>query len=239
MYYTDIHSHMLCRADDGAADEKEMIAMLDMAYGDGVRELCLTPHLQFAFYGDNRERAAAAFALLSGYASEKYPDLTLSYANELGYSVGCERLVDDGTCRLVGGKFVLLDFPEDVPLFTLKSAVDSFRSGGYALILAHIERYPALVGEYGLLKEWVRGGVLMQVSADFFEKPLSLRMRGYRKQLVHRCLIHAVASDAHGVLRRPPLLHGAEACIAKQYGKDTARYLLSYAPGCMARGKRP
>ena len=239
MHYTDIHSHMLCRTDDGAGSPEEMKAMLDMAYGDGIRTLCLTPHLQFAFYGDNREKAEKAFSLLSAYAAEKYPDMVLSRANELGYSVGCERLVEEGVCRLVGGKFVLLDFPMEVPLFTLKNAVDVFHSEGFPLILAHIERYPALLGEYDLLAEWKRKGVLLQVDADFFEKPLSFHLRGYRKQLLHRSLVHAVASDAHDTVCRPPQLSGAARFLTRHFGADTADYLLSYAPGRMTEGKRP
>ena len=42
-YFFDMHSHMLCGVDDGAKNPEEMLAMLEMAYADGVRALCLTP----------------------------------------------------------------------------------------------------------------------------------------------------------------------------------------------------
>ena len=44
MFYTDIHTHLLCHVDDGAESTAMMQEMLDVAYRDGTRTLCLTPH---------------------------------------------------------------------------------------------------------------------------------------------------------------------------------------------------
>ena len=83
---------MLCGVDDGAADEKTMYEMLDTAYRDGTRTLCLTPHYQPLYYGDNSEKAKSSFEMLAAYAKENYPDMRLLLANELVEACLCEYL---------------------------------------------------------------------------------------------------------------------------------------------------
>ena len=113
--FFDLHSHILCGVDDGAIDQETMYAMLDMAYADGVRALCLTPHYSPYHYGDTFDRSEGSFALLSEYAREHYPDLQLFMGHELGYYHGCEEALRSGRCRmLAGSRYVLVDFPAQV-----------------------------------------------------------------------------------------------------------------------------
>ena len=48
--FFDLHTHLLCGVDDGARSPEEMYAMLDMAYEDGTRAMCLTPHFSPYFF---------------------------------------------------------------------------------------------------------------------------------------------------------------------------------------------
>ena len=43
-YYADIHCHMLPRLDDGAESFEESVQMLKIAFREGIRTICLTPH---------------------------------------------------------------------------------------------------------------------------------------------------------------------------------------------------
>ena len=44
MEFYDIHSHILAKVDDGAETFEMSCQMLDMAYEEGIRHLCVTPH---------------------------------------------------------------------------------------------------------------------------------------------------------------------------------------------------
>ena len=44
MDFYDIHSHILAKVDDGAETFEMSCRMLDMAYEEGIRHLCVTPH---------------------------------------------------------------------------------------------------------------------------------------------------------------------------------------------------
>ena len=238
MYFTDIHSHILSCTDDGAASEEVMYQMLDRAYASGTRRLCATPHYMPAFYGDNRHSSEHAFSLLSAYAAEKYPDMQLSLGNEMGYFTECKGALERKECRLLGGKYLLLDFLPNVSVFTMRYAVDELLSGGCSLILAHIERYEALEGKFDLINEWVRRGALLQMDADAFSSRAKFGFRRYVKQLMMRCPIHLIASDMHDLDGRRPELDCAAHAISKMYGEDEAEFLLSYMPGCILDGKK-
>ena len=182
MIFTDMHAHLLCGVDDGARDEATMLAMLDASYRDGVRRLCATPHFQPDFYGDNAAAREEAFARLSAYAKEHYPDLVLSLGNEVGYRTECLEDLRQGRCLMLGGRYVLLDFPADVSLFIMENAFSRFFSGGYRVILAHVERYGALLGKYRLLREWQDYGVAFQMTASYITLPLPVFERKHRKK---------------------------------------------------------
>jgi protein-tyrosine phosphatase len=64
----DIHCHMLGKVDDGAKDIDEMKQMIDIAYADGTRHICFTPHFKIYHFKNEdsikayNERIDAAFA---------------------------------------------------------------------------------------------------------------------------------------------------------------------------------
>lgn len=237
MFYTDIHSHMLCGVDDGATDEQMMRQMLDAAYRDGTRTLCLTPHFHPVYYGDNKNSSADAFARLSAYAREKYPDMRLSLANELGYYTDCIPAIAGGACRLIGGKYLLMDFLPATPLFTIRYAMEEVLAHGYHVLLAHIDRYEALEGEEALLSDWEMRGARFQVNASAFARRADRRDRRIVKKLMKHALVHVVASDAHNLTTRPPSLLEAEEVITARFGGDIARLLLSEFPTRIVNGE--
>lgn len=238
MFYTDIHSHILCGVDDGAESEAMMYEMLDMSYASGTRTLCLTPHFLPRFYGNNAAASEAVFEKLCAYASSRHPDMELLLANELGYYTDCLPAVAHGDCRLIGGRYLLMDFLPGTPLFTIRYAMEETLSAGHSVILAHVERYDSLVGEEDLLSEWERRGARFQVNASAFSRKTSGKEKRRIKKLMSRALIHAVASDAHNLTDRLPRLSEAEEVITSRFGEDIARLLLDEFPRCIVSGKR-
>ena len=154
--FFDMHTHMLCGVDDGAKDRDEMIAMLEMAYEDGTRAICLTPHYSPYLFGDTFEQSAKSFAALKEYVSQKHPDMRIFLGHELGYHRSCLDALNEGRCRCIAGsRYVLVDFPEAVDFFEIQSAMDLLQRSGYVPILAHTERYRALFKRVRWIQEFV------------------------------------------------------------------------------------
>ncbi len=237
MIFTDMHAHLLFGVDDGAKDEAMMRSMLDAAYADGVRRLCATPHFQPDFYGDNSLARDEAFSRLTAYAKERYPDLSLSLGNEIGYRTECIDDIRAKRCLLLGGKYVLLDFPADVSLFIIENALSRFFSGGYRVILAHVERYEALFNQYRLLREWREYGAYFQMTASYVASPLTSFAKKHRKKLLSSSLISMVASDGHDLSYRPMQLSAAYEMLCRFGGVKLAERLLYHVPNQVLNGE--
>ena len=238
MFYTDIHCHMLSGVDDGAQNADEMFAMLDMAYQAGTRRICLTPHCQPSLFGDNALLACASFEKLRMHAAEHFPDVELGLASELGYYSDWRCALEEGRCRLIGDRYLLTDFLPSVSLFAMRYAVDDMLSAGISLILAHVDRYEALYGQYDLLRDWTRRGVLLQINASAVTAKHGLKHRSHIRKLFMKCPIAAVASDGHRTEKRLPVLNQAEEVLASRYGADAALFWLSTAPSLIFEGKK-
>lgn len=203
--FFDMHSHMLCEVDDGAKNCEEMFQMLDAAYEDGIRAVCLTPHYSPYLFGETLQASKEAFAVLLKYASEKHPDMRLFLGHELGYHQGALEALENGVCRTMNGsRYVLVDFSESVEFFELHNAVENLRRAGYFVILAHAERYPCLAKQMKWLEEFASEGGVIQVNASSYLGSWGKSAQKQWKRLVRRGLVHIVSSDAHNLTTRPP-----------------------------------
>lgn len=203
--FFDLHCHMLYGVDDGAKTEEEMFSMLETAYEDGVRAICLTPHYSPYLFGDTEESSQRMFEILRAYAAEKHPDLQLFLGHELGYHHGCLQALDSGRCRcLNNSRYVLVDFPESVELFEVRSAIDQLQRAGYIVILAHTERYQCLKGELKWLEEFAdRGGIIQLNAASICGVYGKFAEKQWKKLLRHG-LAHIISSDGHNLSKRQP-----------------------------------
>ncbi len=237
MYYTDIHSHMLFATDDGPSSMEQMCDMVDEAYSKGTRRICFTPHANPSMFGRNMKQAESAYGAVCDYAACKYPDLELSLGGELGYHSEWAETLKSGECRLLGEKYLLVDFLAGVTLFEIRYALDDLLSSGVLPILAHAERYVALMGEYDLLRDFCRRGLALQLNASAFVAKNSLKQRSHIKKLMAKCPVAAVASDAHNLTTRTPDLSGVEQVLTSRYGEDMAKLWLFHAPNRILDGK--
>jgi protein-tyrosine phosphatase len=221
MYFADIHFHALYGVDDGARDEAQMLAMVDHAYRDGTRLLCLTPHFHPGYFGDNAAKAEHAYQSLSRHAAEKWPDLRLCLGNELRYSPESPAWLSDGACRTLNGTgYVLVDFSQQETARGIAKGLYRLLSAGYTPILAHAERYASLNRK--LLGEFAHDGVLVQINAGSLLGCFGLRQRWRSRAILQSDLAQLVCSDAHDLTGRSPTLSQAFRFIEKKYGSDYA-----------------
>lgn len=222
MNYADIHIHALWGVDDGAKTEAEMLRMIDMAYNDGARLICLTPHYHPGYFGHNQEKVQQHFALLQSREAEVHPDLVLRLGNELRYSRECVSWLNDGHCRTLGEtNFVLVDFSEDERSGVITSGLERLLNGGYRPVLAHVERYSSLRGRKQQLRELRANGVQMQIDTGSLLGAFGLRTQLWTRTILAARLADMFGSDAHGLHRRIP---GIQKCYQYVERKWDSRY---------------
>lgn len=225
--FFDLHSHMLCGVDDGAKNQEDMFSMLEMAYTDGIRAICLTPHYSPYLFGDTFDASERAFAVLQDYVQQKHPDMYLYIGHELGYYNGCASALASGACRTVAGsRYVLVDFPETVDFYELSHAMDQLRSMGYSPILAHTERYRCLFTKLPWIRNFVADGGVVQVNAASATGEWGTRAKAQWKKLVKNGLVHVVSTDAHNLTTRPPKMSVCMDILKKYCDEQTVRNLV-------------
>ncbi len=98
-------------------------------------------------------------------AKEISPDLHIISGAEIYYSQeAVEDLMMGDVWTLNASKYVLIEFATYVEFTYIRQAVQTLQYNGYLPILAHIERYDALLIEENV-EELVRMGAYIQVNA--------------------------------------------------------------------------
>ena len=85
----DMHCHIVPGVDDGSKSLEESMAMLEIEYRDGVRNIILTPHFRYDMFEPSEELVQKQYLRLKEAAAGKYNDfheyapLFLSFPNFL------------------------------------------------------------------------------------------------------------------------------------------------------------
>jgi len=233
----DIHCHMLGGVDDGAKDLNEMYTMMDMAYADGIRHICFTPHFKTYHFRRTSDIdkynsvIANSFNEAVKYAEEKYPDLKLYLGNEVMYhSDVIESSESSHFKRINGGSYFLVEFQPEVSVYDMRNAVRNLLRKGYRPVIAHVERYMELLKKPNFAWELKQYGALLQVNASTVVKSKIGKTASFLKFLFKKSYVDVIASDAHSADVYKPILSKARDKIIKRYGESVAKRVLLDTP---------
>lgn len=199
----DLHCHILPGIDDGAQTIEDTKALLSASREGGVSSFAFTPH----FYPDRMQpdaffsgRAEAAKRLR---ALPEAQGISWRCGAEIAYAPFFDRLPLE---KLTFGStnYLLLELDTRYLQPGVEDAIRAAVDRGLKPILAHVERYTYVEQDPTLLYQWIRAGALAQVNAGFVLRDAKSRKRVL--QLAGWNLIHLMASDAHSMDWRPPLL---------------------------------
>jgi protein-tyrosine phosphatase len=203
----DLHCHILPGVDDGPRTVEEAVAMCRAAEHEGTRTLVATPHVNGDYPGVtagvihsgaaavNRALRAAAV----GVDVRTGAEVALSRVGELSDT-------DLDGLTLGGGRSVLLELPWTSAATGAMGALRAFARRGYRIVLAHPERSPMLQRDEALAAELVQAGVLCCLDVASLGDRADRRTRTIARRLLAGRLVHAIASDCHDPVRRPPHL---------------------------------
>lgn len=237
--YIDLHNHSMCGVDDGAQSLEDSLAMLRMAYEDGVRTIVLTPHAHYRRGRATPEEIRMKTALLQEQIRESCPELLLYPGNELYYDSNMPDKIEYGeVCRLADSNYVLVEFSPGVDYSFLKNGFHEILCLGVMPVLAHVERYSCLQEKKGRIEELWEMGVYFQANVAGVLGETDGREKKFLKRLLQKGYLTFIASDAHDTKERAPLLNKCASYVAKKYGEETARACFFDHPRCLLENKR-
>ena len=221
----DWHSHILPAMDDGSRDLAESKTMIDTLANQGIDTVIATPH----FYANDESveeflrRRKNSYDLLKagGYNEE----VTVLLGAEVRYYPGISKMEDLDKLTIGDSKLLLLEMPfAKWSDFTVRELLEIANVRGIKIILAHIERYPA-VQDKQLIETLISNGILIQVNASFFER-FSTKRKAIK--LLAFGGIHFVGSDCHNMTTRAPKIDVAYTLIQRKLGEEFAMQMNEY-----------
>lgn len=225
-YCADIHCHMLPRLDDGAESFEESVQMLKIAFKEGIRTICLTPHYMPERWKPRPDKAKEYQKYLQRYARQLNEDIKIYLGNELYYWQGALEDLKSGTCLTLNeSRYVLVEFAPGYPYQELVRGLNSLMSGGYIPILAHIERYTGILGKVERVEEIRQRGVLIQVNASSVLGTSGAAAKRFVRKLLKKELVHVICTDAHSHGHRAPYIMECVQYVTKHYGERYAEQL--------------
>ena len=230
----DIHCHILPGIDDGAASWEIAVAMCRMATDDGIEHIVATPHANGRFAYD-RAKFALLLTELESRVSGR-PSLSLGCDFHLSYENFLAVIESPSRFTIADTKYLLLELDDYSIPASVSGNLQKLFSRGLVPIITHPERNPILQGDPQRVLEWVQQGCLVQLTANSFTERWGGRAKATAEYLLNRGAVHVVASDAHGIRSRPPLLSQARVAIEALAGRSRAEALLSENPRAIMRG---
>lgn len=220
--YTDIHTHILPDVDDGAQNISDALQMIRLAYQNGTRTMVLTPHYRGKFKNDP-SWLREVFDVFRTMVAEHYPDMKLYLGNEVYYEQETPELLEAGQAMTMNdSQYCLLEFRPDTLRSKIVTGISETIRYGFTPIIAHAERYDIFRSDRTLTDEVLEMGALIQLNADSIMGKHGKNVMRFCEYLLKEEKAHFVASDAHDVKRRPPLLRECWWKIYKKYGFEYA-----------------
>src|SRR5208282_6298550 len=153
-------------------------------------------------------------------------DFHLSYENIEDAKQHPERFAIGDT------RYLLVELSE-YSAFNVPQMLYELQTAGLVPILTHPERNPLILAKPGLLQEFAAVGCLMQITANsltgFWGKP-SQKMC---EEMLRNKMVHFIASDAHGIKSRPPIMSAARDAAARIIGSAEAEKLVDANPAAV------
>ena len=219
MGYVEMHTHILPGIDDGADVPKTALKMVWQSYQQGIDTIMLTPH-----YHPGRKFTASPTiirgktARLREAAKNKISeDIELYTGQEIYWDSNVvDMLNNDHLLTMANTSYVLIEFSVSDPIEKVKGAVNRLTLAGYFPIIAHVERYNSVLGEFHKIEELIRMGAYIQVNCQSLTGGIFDKRAKFCRKLFEEQLVHFISSDCHDTEYRPPAIKEAVKVLEKK-----------------------
>lgn len=234
----DLHSHLLPGIDDGAQSMDEALALARVAVRDGITHITFTPHIHPGRYDNTAATIQPVFERFKLALTEHQIPLSVAMAGEVRLSAEVLMLVAQNQVPFLGEwdgqKVMLLELPHSHIPPGSEKLVDWLRSRNILPMIAHPERNKDVMRNLNVLAPFVERGCLFQVTAMSVSGRFGEPCRQRAAELLEREWVTVLASDAHNLEHRPPVLSEGFLAARELIGETAARALVQDNPARIA-----
>ncbi|MDC9529399.1 tyrosine-protein phosphatase [Pseudoalteromonas sp. Angola-7] len=230
----DIHSHILPGIDDGAKDLNESLALLKIAQSDGITHMVATPHIHIGRFNNSLSLLQSNIENLKKEANAAGINIKLAVAAEVRLDIELMSLIMNNKLPFIGKinntNYLLLELPHShVP-----QGVDQFIKwlfkNNIKPIIPHPERNRDIQANPYYIERLKQLGCEFQLTASSIQGEWGEQAQIISTNMLKKGWVSYVASDAHSVKRRPPILSKAKQTVRDLIGPAEAHALFVANP---------
>lgn len=223
----EMHCHIIPGIDDGSKDIETSLKMIERLKEQGAKKIVLTPH----YYSDTislddfLKRRDKAYNELVKALPPGSPELIP--AAEVYISDYVFNNQDISELAIGNSGYILIEhsFSSEFDEAVYNRLINLYCDYGLKPILAHIERYRALMSDRYKLDDYIGMGCLTQVNiSSFYDAPHFIKKKLFK--LLHEDKIHLIGSDCHNLDSRAPEYEDGINAIIKKCGSEAVIRLI-------------
>lgn len=236
----DLHCHLLPGIDDGAPDLETSIAMARIAVEDGIKVTACTPHIMPGYYPNTGPQIRMAVRALQ----TRLDDLRIPLSLVTGADVHLVPELSSGLksgelLTLANSRYFLFEPPHTTAPPRMAEAVFDVMAAGYHPVVTHPERLRWISEHYEMMRALVDAGAWMQLTAGSVTGRFGKRVQYWSERMLDEGLVHILATDAHNLHSRPPVLSEAAEHVAERLGRQAALDMVMTRPRMILANASP
>ena len=227
----DTHLHILPGVDDGPETIEEALALARALVQEGIHTAIATPHFNDMFPQRSAMEIKARVSELQRVFDLQSVPLRLFAGHEVLIKPGLIEDIQTGRLStLNGSRYLLLELWNQSQLPEVERVIFELRAFGITPVLAHPERYSIFQKEPKRLTSLLRQGVLAQITASSLVGMQGRTAQHTAQTLLKQGLVHCIASDAHGLHKRPPAIVQSLRQAVQIIGQEKTQQLIEGWP---------
>lgn len=243
--FTDIHTHILDKIDDGCGTIEESVFLLKEAAKNGVDNVIVTPHFDLESSNPpTKKEILEKIDFLALKIKESNININIYPGSEVRISPALsERLKDKEffntyQATLTGGnKYILIEAPFLKMPPDFEETVFKIKLAGLTPILAHPERNSEIRQDISFLDQPRHEGLLVQINTSSIVEKRGSQSHNTAVKLLKEDMVDFIASDCHYAKGRYSNFESAFKILNKIAGKHKAKQIALHNPELIINNK--
>ena len=227
----DLHSHILPGVDDGSTSREMSLDMARAAVASGVTVMACTPHILQGVYPNTGPDIRGWTAGLQQDLDDAGIQLRLvAGADNHIIPRMADALIEGRLLTIADTRYVLVELPHHVAPVRMDDFFFSLMMAGFVPVFTHPERVTWIDRHYEAVVKLAAAGVWIQITAASLMGRFGRRAQYWGERMLSDGIVHILASDAHNMTSRPPLLAEGADAAARLVGSSETVHLIQTRP---------
>ena len=238
----DMHCHFLPGIDDGPDTLDLALDMARMAVADGIYYSVMTPHITPGQFDNRKNGIRTSFeAFREALRAAEIP-LRIGMGAEVRLDLEVVQMLGRGEVPYLGSvegfDILLLEFPHTFVPAGAERFVERLLKQNIRPVIAHPERNREIIQDADKLRPFIDMGCYLQLTAGSLTGDFGRGPRKRARQLLETNAFKVLATDAHNLGLRKPVLSRGLAAAAAIIGEREAENMVYRNPAQIVFGRR-